>query len=671
MSRAAWERWREAEHAHGAVGATAAPSGLPTAQDWILHAIAALDRGDREGLAALKSRAPTLDLEYVAELALSEPDSIDPTRFRAFLKKLGVPNAPLPRLDLLRLACAAHNGEKPTRPQSLARAARGRPVLEAALTVLSASFRPYRLESLLLTFSPRLASFWAAGIAQRLTDQGVRPYVRKHMAGVEPLPEEPWPDLDEPVSEGRRPRESQTSLADFLRDPLAQPWSPACAHQAHVLAARADRAARLHALGGLLDAIHALVRDGTPIAAIPAVEAALELADASPEVRQRNVLFNQLHLLRLRLLWAQRSFPEEFLEPLWRSLDRWPASDRAQCARSVLEAAGDAPLPRRIATDVLALALLGGADWEREVRPWLLEHGDVLDPRALQVALRDVPEIMRQHALGLLHAQHHSTVEACRIAARLIECGAAGPGTEVAVPALVRQAMDDPRSRQERRLQHRARLELARAAAAAHSPPPAELLVGVLATMDAPHAAESGAELLAAIQPAIRARLALPAEPGFADVQSRLLLMRTTGLREEAQEEFRAFGRWLRQGEPGEALPAALRLCAQLSTDVEVVVAMQEDEASPAATPSMGADPRPGWLRSLTAFVDRLDTEAVGRAAVALARAGSVPAPCLRSWFETVSELGDGDAWYELQQLCDDEGEDLLAILDRMEMDLP
>lgn len=667
MNRVAWERWRAAEQGHGVGGPTAAPDRLPPRQDWILHALAALERGDREDLAALRSRAPTVDLEYVAELALSEPDSIDPTRFRSFLKKLGVPNAPLPRLDLLRLACAAHNGDKPTRPQGLSRAARGRPVLEAALMVLSASFRPYKIEHILLARSPRLASFWAAGIAQHLTDQGVRQYVRQHVEGVEPLSEEAWPDLDESIRARSGSRSVQTSLADFLRDPLGRPWSPACSHQVQVLASRADRAQRLHALGGLLDAIHAQVTGGTPIAAVPAVEAALELADASPEVRQRNVLLGQLHLLLLRLLWARRSLPEEFLEPLWRSLDRWPSADRAQCARRLLETVGDAPLPRRIAADVLAFALVGGADWEREVRPWLLEHGDALDPRAFQVALRDVPEITRQHALGLLHAQHHSTVEACRIAARLIENGAGEPGTQVAVTALARQAMNEPRSRQDRRLQHRARLELARAAAAAPSTPPSELLVGLLVTMGPPHAADS--ELLAALQPVLRARLALPVEPGFADVASRLVLMLTTGLREEAQAEFRALGRWLRTGEPAQTIPAALRLCAQLSTDDDVVIALQRDEAQSPAT--VTRDPRPGWLRSLTAFVDRLDTETVGRAAVELARAGSVPAPCLRRWFEVVSDLGDGDAWYELQQLCDDESVDLLEILDRMELDVP
>ena len=94
---------------------------------------------DRAALEELSSVAPGDDLRAVANLALSDPGAFDPTRTRAALKRMGVRNEPLPRLDLLRLACVAHNKQKPTRPQALANAARERPVLEGALLLARAA----------------------------------------------------------------------------------------------------------------------------------------------------------------------------------------------------------------------------------------------------------------------------------------------------------------------------------------------------------------------------------------------------------------------------------------------------------------------------------------------------------------------------------------------------
>jgi hypothetical protein len=668
VSATGWAEWRVAER--GLAGdVDAAARTLPARQAWCLRALAALDAGDRAALEALMTTAPREELRAVAELALSEPGSIDPSRFRAHLKRIGVRNSPLPRLDLLRLACVAHNRERPSRPQKLADASRGRPALEAALMVLSPLFKPYKIEARLLERSQRLASYWAAGIGQHVAPGAVRAFVRNQVAGVEPLAEERWPDLEDP-HQARGKRASPASLAEFLRDPVGRPWSDACVQHVRVLCTRSERAQRLAALGGLLDAIDILIRESTPVAAIPAVAAALELAQASPEVAQRNVLFNQLLLLHMRLLWSSGQLPEEMSEPLWRGLDGLSPEERAWCARLILESANGAPLPSTIAAEVLAFAIRGGADWEEEVLPWIFAHGGTLDVRRFQAALTVVPGPGGARARAQVHAAHRSTAEACRLAARMFERGAVEDATLVTMSVFGRELQHPARGRQERRLRQRGWLEVARAAAACSPPPGAELVVGLI-TISAIHSGERQSdELLECMKRCADRRLALPPEPDQRDLIHRLQLMTVIGLDERAQTEFREFGRWLRRSPAESAIPAALRVCAGLCADEEIVAGYERDGEEP---PAPGGDPRLPWLRSLTAWLDRHETGAVGRCAVALARDGSASARHLDTWYSEVSELGEGGAWDEVLAMVGEEEleEPFLELLEDMEKEPP
>lgn len=658
MSETAWAWWRAAEEQLAANGdVDIAASVLPERQAWILSATAALEAGDRAALGDLAKTAPAVELGFVADLALSDPGAFDPTGSRAHLKLHGVRNAPLPRLDLLRLACVAHNREPPTRPPGLARAVRDRLVLDGASMVLSNRFKARKVGAPLHARSPRMASFWAAGVAQLLSDGDVRDYVQRHMPEVEPLPREPWPDLDEPIA-GRQQRPSSTSLADFLRDPLGEPWGESCDQQVQVLTTRGDRSERLETLGALLDAIDALVREAAPPAAIPVVDAALTLAEASPEVQKREVLLNQLYLLDMRLCWSCSEYGPDILVPLWSGLRDLPAADRAQCARSILAETAELPLPREVRAEVLAFAAQSDADWKHDVQPWLFMHGRHVDMRAFQAALRDAPATRRERTLGYLHAVHGSAVEAYRLAARMFERGATDEANEVALTCLARSHEAPPRGRQERRLRLRAVLELARAASASASPPSSELVVALIATVHLEPDWTQRDELLAAVRSCAQQRLALPPEPLQADLLSRLQLMMVMELDSEAHLAFRDFGRWLRRARLEESLPAALRMCAELCPDAETVSRYGMKRGAPPANTS--ADPRPAWLHSLTTWLDHQETETVAQAALALAREHSACPSSLALWFLEVSDLDATDAWDDVVGMSHADAEDPL-----------
>ena len=647
---AAWADWRAAEQQlTGGGNLDAAAGALPERQAWILRALVALERGDREALEALGETVRDRTLDAVAEVALSDPGDMDPTRFRAYLKHRRVPNEPLPRLDLLRLTCVAHNREKPNRPPKLAAAADDRNVLDAALMVLSNRFKLYRVEQRLLLRSPRMASFWAAGIGQVLGERDVREFVRNDRMGVEPLPQEGWPDLDEPIGVGP-PRGGSVSLDMFLSEPLLQPWSELCSEHAKLLETCGDRAQLHAAIGGLLDAIRALLRAGTPLAALPAVNAVVALASAAPELRQRGVLLNQLHLLEMRLLWSSPSLPEGYLEPLWCGVRWFPDKERAHCARALLDREDLPPLPRSIATEVLAAAIRSAVDWEQEGLQWLLKHGSKIDPRAFQAALADAPAEVREPALGLMHALHGSTVEALRLAAQFLERGERSLAEQIAFSSFDRTLRAPARGRQEARLRHRALLELARAASASSPPPDPYFLVAMLFQARADTEAKREHELLEALRPSFESRLALPPEPEGRDLLGRLQLMTMLDLNDKAQTEFREFGRTLRRGRPAETIPAALTICAGMCPDSETVLSYELDDEAPPARAD--GDPRPAWLHSLTTWLDRQPSEDVARHALALARSDRADAEGLLTWFDEVSELEQVDAWEELLMLA-------------------
>lgn len=662
MSEAAWAHWRAAEEKLARDGGVdAAADDLPARQAWILRATAALERGDRGALEELRRTAPGAELEAVADLALSEPQAFDPSRWRAWLKRSGVPNAPLPRLDLLRLACVAHNREEPARPQGLARAARTRPVLDGALMVLSRRFRPYRIEASLLARSPRLASFWAAGIAQHLTNGSVREYVHDHMPEIEPLPLAPWPDLDEPFDRSRRA--PSASLDGFLRDPRREPWSIACSRATRVIATRGEPAQRLATIGALLDAIDILVRESAPLAAAPVVPAVTELVENSPEIRRREVLLGQLYLLDLRLAWSSGNVPDELLEPVWRGVQHLPLPERTRCARSILERADGCSLPRRMLSEILALAIQSDADPQREVLPWLLLHGRDVDLHVFQASLRGAPAPGRERALGYLHAFFGSTVEACRLAARMLTRGSLEDATRVAITALAQRMEAPTRGRKERRLLDRALLELAHAVGKGSAPPGAEFFAGLLSAAGSLTDPAQGEELLSILRPRIQECLALAPQAQHADLLSRLQLMTMLGLRDDAQAAFRDFGRWLRRAQPEEAVPGALRLCSGLCPDAETTSGYDRD-AEPSAARTEPDDPRPPWLRAITSWLDRQETATVGRHALDLAREDPATADGLARWFLEVSALDSDDTWDTLCEMSvSDEGVSLLEDL--------
>lgn len=645
-----WTAWREAEErVERGEDLDATAAGLPARQAWILRALAALDSGDRDALVRIQSEAPAEELRAVAEIALSEPDSIDPTRFRAYLKAVGVTNDPFPALDLLRLACVAHNGEPPTRPPKLAKAARLSPTLEGALMVLSKKFTPRHMEDRLSERSGRLVSRWGHGVAQLWNRGTTREYLGQELPDIEPLDDATWPDLDDRL---QGPGGAVT-LAQFLDDPLGREWSDLCYADVQVLCTRGARAARLTALGRVLDAIHALLARGSMPAAITVVHAALELTAASPEVRHREVLRSQLNLLHFRLLWWCDALEPELVEIAWSGISDLSVEERAHAANLILDSGR--PIPSSVAPQILAFALRGGADPEERVLPWIVENGESITARAFQSALSVTSERMRDYVLGHYHAEHGSTAEACRLAGRMLGRGELEKGEEIAMSALLRQNTTPAAGRRERRTRDQGWVALASSLAACPEPPNADFL-GVLISM-APRSTDAPAKVLEAVVERARARLLLPVKSDRGDVMPRLQLMLTLGLEQEAAEAFRAFGRWLRGGKTAETIPAALTACALLCANEEVVQRLANGEEEGWMT---------AWLRAMTAWLDRHDTGEVARHALALARSGRAGAAALDHWFEEVSDLENDDAWDGLLELSDQDpfGSDFFDAID-------
>lgn len=658
MSETAWATWRAAEERLARDGDLEAAAALlpDPRQAWILRATQALEAGDREALAGLAVRAPALDLESVARIATSRPGEHDPTHVRAKLKDARLPNAPLPRLDLLRLLCVAHNREDPTRPPSLAKAARGRPVLDAVLMVLSPRFTAYDVRAGLAARSPRMATFWWAGISQLRTPGIVRALIREP-TGVDPLPEETWPDLEEtigPLPIGRERTPAQlASLAEFLRDPLASAWSPACEHDLDVIASRGGSPQRREALGGLLDAIDALIRGSSLEAAVEPVQAAVRLVESTRELSERQVLLQQLALLDLRLAWAGGD--PGTLETVWSGARALAPAERIALALSILERSGGLALPRRLRADVLAHVVASDADWEEVVMPALVMNAEGLDLAAFRSKLGSAPR--RDLALGWLHALRGSLPEALRLAKGLFagDDEAASGAWMVAKLALRRVIDLPPRARQERRLLGRALHDLGTVAVARAVPLGADVLVDFVLASSTLQRGPVEVELVPLAHAAAQRRLDLPVEADYGDLAWRLLLASLVGSAERAQEEFRAFGHWLRRAEPAQAIPAALRLCARLCEADAVVEALAPDAEPSAEDPfaSLGV----GWLRATTSWLDRQDGDRVAEHALELANGKDSLARGLVTWFQDVSDLPETGAWRALLQL-DQELED-------------
>jgi len=130
----------------------------------------------------------------------------------------------------------------------------------------------------------------------------------------------------------------------------------------------------------------------------------------------------------------------------------------------LLERGRDGALPRRIAAAVLALALQHATDWSDLIQPWILRHGECVDPRALLSELRGAPVRDRERAMGYLQAARGALPHACRSATVLFREGEEEAATRIALIALERDGDRPSRGRQERRLRLRALTGMARAA---------------------------------------------------------------------------------------------------------------------------------------------------------------------------------------------------------------
>lgn len=673
MNKKGWKAWCVAERklAKG-VSADIASKDLPETQAWILQATAQIEKGNRAGAKELMLSAPNLELQMLLELSLSERDDFFASPFRAGLKRGGVSNKPLPKLDLMRFACAAHSSETTTRHQGLANAARTRPVLAGTLIALSRSFKAYSYDHLLSERSLRMASFWAAGLAQLMTNRSIRDYVDKYMPWANSFQEDLWPDLDE-SHEGQDRHSSVPTLPQFFEDPTSTPWHPAFNLKVESLGRTATASKRRELLGKLLEALAAVVDGPAPLAARPIAQAALDLAKTTQGLDNRNTLLNQLHLLEIRLAWFCEDLPHQLVDLLWSGLTEHSDAERAEAARMILRRIDPRDkLPRKAGAEILAFLVQSSANLQEEVSPLMLTHGEDVDMRVFTNGLKDVSPARRLLASGYMHAFHGSMVESCRIAALLFSQGECDDADKIALGALARFHESASHGRQERRLRQRALLELASAGAKSATPPSLALIQSFFAAvnLDCDKPKEHKA-LLAAIRPAFAKRISLPAKEDRSDELLRLQLNTLMGERGQTLVAFTKFGRWLRSAPKSMSIPAALKLCADICLDGELTESLVLDGT---ASPS-DDDPRSAWLHSTTAWLDHQDYESVGKQALVIAQGDSDLAQRLIIWHRMVSDLQTSEAWEDVEDIAEedevDEFPELLAdFLDGFDLSL-
>ncbi len=659
MNTFTWETWAAAEKHVGGAGLDAAAQDLPEPFDWFLRAIDATERSDRQRLQELGVRSQRTELFTLIELALSEPGDFDPSRTRAALKRARVPNAPLPVLDLIRLACVAHNGAKPTRPKALADALESRPVLDAALMALSPKFKPYQVQELLLARSPRLTSYWAAGVAQLYAGKSVETYVAKLEPHIEPLAPDRWPDLDHPIALRRQPtrRSSAEEFEAFVADPLGVAWTASC--ERHVRGAgELEAPHQLAMLGALLDALHVLVHNASPIVVFPVCEACLTLAEKTPDVRQRRCLLQQLAALSLRLSWARGDTDPPLFALLGSGTSTLPPAERCEAAWALLQRSPHSVLTLDAPEQVIALALQSSAPWATELKPRLESVARALNLGKLQSALRGTPSPRRELVLGHLHALAGSALEACRLGTELFGQGRFDDAAEIVSTALNPDFFTGFEGRRERRLAPLAAQQLIRALQACKRIPPADLALRICQFCENLEHPSKHSELRSELEALLERVLERPAAKDQKDLFARLRIALALGRIDSSNAQFRAFGRWLRQPDTDQTIPAALRFCIDLVLETESA----EYEADPDGLRADGTSGAPdsiggklaGWLQATTSWLDQHDSEEVARHALSLAQQADGPDPEeLLQWQEDYSQLSGNDTWERLDELAD------------------
>lgn len=220
----------------------------------------------------------------------------------------------------------------------------------------------------------------------------------------------------------------------------------------------------------------------------------------------------------------------------------------------------------------------------------------------------------------------------------------------MALIALEHGAEDSAKGRQERRQRLRAMTAMTGAALELGNEHSVNLAFKLLAEIGKAKPGAERDELTPVAQRYARRSLEQASPLSFKDITSRLGVSMALDGTEEARALFREYGRWLRRAELSQSLPSALDVCGFLCVDEQLVDTFMEGGGR--AQVEATTDPRFGWLKSITAWLDRQATKLVGDRALAMVQAGSLDAASIANWYESVSELTDSASWEEVQELA-------------------
>jgi hypothetical protein len=326
-SAAAWKSWQASEglvfEQGGVPAAAAAGAGLPARQGWILRTMAALHQGDRDRLDALRDELAAQSQGDLASLVdcLCDPDEVDIQRLPAHLKRLGIANRPLPRIDLLRLVTAVLARRRTKASAQLGKLRNQRPLLDV---VVGAATRPQF----------RHAASELEQRSRRALDLGLLARAL-HEGSTEPwrvLDDRAWVDLV--PDEGS---EEERTLEAWFNDPAGPAWGEGCRREATRIRTQGSRGDRRRLLARLLGAAEHGLRAGRGELLFEPLRLAEALAEELPGLEQRKVLLAQFEALQVRMCWWDGVRDPGLVRLLWEFLDLTPGA-RAAMAKQVLTA---------------------------------------------------------------------------------------------------------------------------------------------------------------------------------------------------------------------------------------------------------------------------------------------------------------------------------------------
>ncbi len=630
-----WAAWVAAEQSLDSVGIDAAAATLPPRLASLLRCVHAALVGDREALQGLLSGAKEHEPLTQVIAAVTRPlHSIDPTRFRAEVKRRGVGNDPFPALDLLRLVVVSLNGQGTSVAPKLKSFAAGRPMLLAALAGLHRAYPAYQLEEELLPRSERFAAVWYAAWIRHRDAPSVREEARRIAPDLPELTQAAWPDLEVRHRSEKRGNRATTprehGIEAFLAGPETANWTHLCGLEVRKASADDELATAL--LRRLLPATHVALAAGRLAAMLPAIRACRGLGVGLPRAA-RETLTDQLNTLEQRVgLLCSVAEPADFAAA-WRSARDLALDERRAIARLLTERSRE-PWPGH--ADALGLAIQAGL-LANESPALFAEHVADLPVHQQRRAIEGLQEPRRTIVEGYAQLIRGNDVACLKLATKALRAGADSTlPLDLFASGLRQCAEAGPRSRSAVREASAEFLDRAQELGLRLS---SESLA-ILSVFARTQPLTFDPRLSSALRPHLP-RDWSDATVGCGEfVLPLLTTIAAVDSLEAAQQSFRAFGRWLRGADERRAVSGSLAVACALQFTAH------GSNSGPLAAPDPALANGPtSWLAAMNAFLDRYSDATVAGAAFDLVVEDDLPSELVAGWLQTRPKFGKAQLW--------------------------